>query len=115
MSESLLKDKLVQIVEKKASTWKRDAEWRMKNKNWLDKSAHIAMQVLDQLDELGWSQKDLANKLGTTPQYVSKLCKGHENLTLKNIATLENKLGIIIDIQSLDNFVNLTSQNHTFQ
>ncbi len=91
-----LEQKIAQKVDKKSSTWKQDAEWRRANRSWLNKSASIAMSILDRMDELGWSQKKLAEELGTTPQYVSKLCKGHENLTLKNIDALERILGIDI-------------------
>jgi ribosome-binding protein aMBF1 (putative translation factor) len=112
MAINNLKQKLAQIVEKRASTWKQDAEWRRENRSWLKKSAHIAMQVLNQLDELGWSQKDLAEQMGTSPQYISKLCKGHENLTLKNITMLESILGICIDAQSIDDFVDFKAHDH---
>ena len=91
-----LEQKIAQKVDKKSSTWKQDAEWRRANRSWLNKSASIAMYIIDRMDELGWSQKKLAEELGTTPQYVSKLCKGHENLTLKNIDALERILGIDI-------------------
>lgn len=94
MAVENLEQKLAQIVEKKSSTWKQDAEWRRENRSWLKKSANIAMCVLDRMEELSWSQKKLAEELGTTPQYVSKLCKGQENLTLKNIDALERILGI---------------------
>jgi transcriptional regulator with XRE-family HTH domain len=112
MATKNLEQKLAQIVEKQTSTWKQDAEWRKENRNWLAKSAHIALQVLDQLDVLGWSQKDLAEQMGTSPQYISKLCKGHENLTLKNITMLESILGICIDAQSIDNFVDFKTYDH---
>lgn len=93
-----LEQKIAQKVDKKSSTWKQDAEWRRANRSWLNKSARIAMSILDRMDELGWSQKKLAEELGTTPQYVSKLCKGHENLTLKNIAMLEGILAISLSL-----------------
>ena len=98
MAVENLEQKLAQIVEKKTSTWKQDAEWRKENRSWLKKSANIAMLVLDKMDELGWNQKQLALELGTTPQYVSKLCKGQENLTLKNIDALERALGIDLSL-----------------
>ncbi len=37
---------------------------------------------------------DLALKLGVSPQYVSKLLSGTENLSFKSIANIEEKLGI---------------------
>lgn len=109
MATKNIEQKLAQIVENKVSTWKQDAEWRRANRKWLNKSAAIAMQVLDRLDELDWSQKQLAEKLGTTPQYISKLCKGHENLTLKNIAQLEDVLQISL-VTETPRVIDYTSQ-----
>lgn len=98
MATDNLTKKLDGLISKEPSKWLQDAEWRNANRNWLKKSAKIALLVLDRMDELGWSQKDLAKVMGTSQQYISKLCKGHENLTLKNIALLEEKLGIDLSI-----------------
>lgn len=98
MTNNNLIDKLDDIIEKKPSRWREEAAWRKANRNWLKKSAKIALLVLDRMDELGWNQNDLAKEMGTSQQYISKLCKGHENLTLKNIALLEEKLGIDLSI-----------------
>jgi transcriptional regulator with XRE-family HTH domain len=98
MATDKLTKKLDGLISKEPSKWLQDAEWRNANRNWLKKSAKIALLVLDRMDELGWSQKDLAKAMGTSQQYISKLCKGHENLTLKNIALLEEKLGIDLSI-----------------
>ncbi|MDE7510262.1 MAG: helix-turn-helix domain-containing protein [Muribaculaceae bacterium] len=37
---------------------------------------------------------DFASKLGVSPQYVSKLLSGTENLSFKSIANIEDRLGI---------------------
>ena len=42
----------------------------------------------------GLKRIDLAAKLGVSPQYVSKLLSGTENLSFKSIANIEEKLGI---------------------
>jgi isoleucyl-tRNA synthetase len=58
------------------------------NKELIDKrlmlreSRNIAFKVLEKLDELGWTQKDLAEKMAVTPQYVSKVLKGKEECLL---------------------------------
>lgn len=36
----------------------------------------------------------LAARLGVSPQYVSKLLSGTENLSFKSVANIEDKLGI---------------------
>lgn len=37
---------------------------------------------------------ELAVRLGVSPQYVSRLLSGTENLSFKSIANIEDKLGI---------------------
>ncbi len=37
---------------------------------------------------------DLAALLGVSPQYISKLLSGTENLSFKSIANIEQRLGI---------------------
>ena len=39
-------------------------------------------------------QPTLAEEMGVTPQYISKVVKGKENLTLETIAKIEEVLGI---------------------
>jgi transcriptional regulator with XRE-family HTH domain len=66
------------------------------NYEWLKKSAAIAIKVLDALKAQHLSQKDLAARMGISPQQISKIVKGRENLTLETISNLELALGIII-------------------
>ena len=42
------------------------------------------------------SQKELAEKIGVSPQQVSKILRGNENLTLETIAKLEAALGVVL-------------------
>ena len=72
--------------------WREKAEWRRKNRRWLRYSGYIALTVLQRLEELKMSQKELAEKMNWSPQYVSKLLKGSENLTLDTISKLEECL-----------------------
>ena len=56
----------------------------------------IAQQIKDVRLNLGYTQKDLAEKLGVIQQYISKIENGHENISidaLKKVAdALEKKL-----------------------
>lgn len=72
--------------------WRLKSQWRRKNHSWLRYSGFIAIRVLERLEELNLSQKGLAEKMGCSPQYVSKLVKGSENLTLETISKLEECL-----------------------
>ena len=89
-----IKEKLNNLASKETSKWVEKAEWRVANEGWLNKSAKIAFKVLRTIRYIGLSQKDLAEKLGVSPQQVSKILKGQENLTLETIDKLEKALNI---------------------
>src|SRR5574344_990042 len=71
------------------SRWRENVEWRMKNRSWLRYSQHIAMMMLDKMEELGMSQKQLSELMGCSQQYVSKVLKGQENLSLETLSKIE--------------------------
>ncbi len=52
----------------------------------------IAIQTAMALEEKEMSQRQLAESMGCSPQYVSRLLKGEENLSLETICKLENAL-----------------------
>ena len=60
----------------------------------LKESQRIALKVLLKLDELGWTQKDLATKMSVSPQQVNKIVSGKENLTIETQIQLQNILDI---------------------
>ncbi|MBR5936447.1 MAG: helix-turn-helix transcriptional regulator [Bacteroidaceae bacterium] len=78
------------------SKWKEEATWRRDNWSWLKYSYQIAIKMRAKMKELGMTQKELAEKLGCTQQYVSLLLKGNENLTLDTISSIEKALDIAI-------------------
>lgn len=78
------------------SKWRENAQWRMQNKSWLRYSQRIAIMMLSKMDELGMSQKQLSELMGCSQQYVSKVLKGQENLSLETISKIERCLGIQI-------------------
>lgn len=65
-------------------------------KSWLTHSQMIANTMSARMKELGMTQKMLANKMNCTQQYISKILKGHENLSLEAISKIENALAIHI-------------------
>ena len=79
-----------------SSKWKENAEWRLANKTWLRYSQNIAMMMLDKMEELGLTQKSLAEKMGCSQQYISKVLKGTENLSIETISKIEAALGLEI-------------------
>jgi ribosome-binding protein aMBF1 (putative translation factor) len=93
-----LKDKLSTLVSDQPSDWKAKAKYRRENREWLKKSAAIAVRILNALKAQNLSQKELAERMNISPQQISKIVKGQENLTLETISNLEVALGIqIID------------------
>ncbi len=73
--------------------WLKVAEELEENEAWLDKSAKIAFAVLSLLRERQMTKQELAERMGVKPQYVSRIVKGTENLTLETISKLEIALG----------------------
>lgn len=76
------------------SRFVEEAIWRKENASWLRWSRQLALTLIGYMQDNGMKRADLASKLGVTPQYVSKLLSGTENLSFKSIANIENKLGI---------------------
>ena len=78
------------------SNWKKEAERRQVDKEWLRYSQNIAIKMLDKMDELGLTQKMLAERMGCSQQYVSKVLRGRENLSLETLSKIENALNLQI-------------------
>ena len=95
MNKEKIKNKIIQSATKK-SGWLKDAKWRQKNRDWLNMSGRIALKVLLHLDEEKITQKALAKQLGWSPQYLNKVLKGSENLTLETICKLQRATGLVL-------------------
>ena len=76
------------------STFVDDAKWREENAVWLRWSQSIALSIVDYMQENGLTRSDIAEKLGCSHQYVSKILSGSTNFSFKSIAEIESKLGI---------------------
>jgi transcriptional regulator with XRE-family HTH domain len=76
------------------SKWRERAVWRKENKQWLRNSQKIAIAILNHLDKNNMNQDDFASRLGVTQQYVSKILRGSENLSLETISKIETALNI---------------------
>jgi ribosome-binding protein aMBF1 (putative translation factor) len=74
--------------------WIKEATFRQENEYWLDVSFDIALAVLRTLRKKEMTQRDLAERTGCSPQYISKILKGSENLTLETICKMEKVLQI---------------------
>ncbi len=94
-TEQLL-DRLNQLSASEKSQWQEQAKYRAENKIWLKKSQKIALLVLDRIDELKITQKELAIRVDVSPQHINKILRGSENLTLETISRLEAALSFEI-------------------
>ena len=65
------------------SKWRENAEWRMANKSWLRYSQHIAMLMLDRMEELDITQKQLSELMGCTNSTFPKSSKDRKNCLSK--------------------------------
>ncbi len=91
-------ERLEKLQSASLSSW-RDEEVRRKNaKNngWLSYSRKIAIKIAVVMKRQNLTRQDVADKLCCSPQYVSRLLKGEENLSLETICKLENALNIPI-------------------
>lgn len=92
------KEKLREISKNNKSNWLENAKWRQENQNWIDISSKIALKVLLQLRELNIEPKDFLNNLKI--ENKENILKGNRNFTLKEIAEIEDNIGIkLIEIK----------------
>jgi transcriptional regulator with XRE-family HTH domain len=94
MKSTVNKEKLNKYISREPSDWMAQADYYEVNKDWLNKSAMIAIKILSTLRSQSMTQKVLAESIGVTPQYINKVVKGYENLSLETICKIERSLGI---------------------
>lgn len=94
MAVKNIQNKIETKLANKKSNWQTKAEWRETNKAWLHHSRQIALNINKALKAQGLKQKQLAERLQVSPQQVSKIMKGTENMTLETIAKIESELDI---------------------
>jgi transcriptional regulator with XRE-family HTH domain len=108
MKQMMNKAKFLELVSATESKTETQNNWRIANRRWLKASQTIAFDILERLDHLSWTQKDLAQKMGVSPQYIHKLVKGSENLTLETLTKLQE----ILEIPLLASYFKGIPQNH---
>ena len=96
-------DKIIgKLNEHKSPTptkWREEAEYRADNKEWLRYSQQIAMMMLDRMEDLHLTPRVLAERMGCSQQYVSKILKGKENLSIETLCKIEEALQLSIFAQ----------------
>jgi transcriptional regulator with XRE-family HTH domain len=92
--------KFLDLVSNSESGWLEKAKWRQENEDWLDISFSIAVKMLSALNSnkkasiFPRNQKELAEAMGCSAQYVNKLLKGKENLQIETICKIQRILNI---------------------
>ena len=109
-------DNIKQIASEESSKWIDEAKKRQTNKIWTKRSFQIAVRILREIRKQkplnGMTQKSLAEKMGVSPQYINKVVKGQENMTLETIAKIEDVLGVIlIEVFKGENSINVPVEN----
>ena len=80
---------------KTQSNYLQNAKFRIENKKWLSYSSNITLRVLAAIEENEqMTQKALAEMIRVSPQYINKVLKGQENLSLETIAKLSEALNV---------------------
>lgn len=103
-------DKFNSLISENTSNWQENAKYQEENEEWLNISAKIALKVLQKLRKDNLSQKELAERMNVSPQQISKIVKGGENLTLETICKLEKAL----DIKLVEVVNNIKINNQTY-
>lgn len=91
-----MKQKTLDYLEshqsKTPSKWRDEATWRRENKAWLRHSQRIAVKLLSFMKRENLTQNAMAERMNCTQQYVSKILRGTENLTLETLSKLEEAM-----------------------
>ncbi len=97
-----VKESINKVASAQQSSWIDEATERQVNLEWRKRSFKIAVRILREIRAQkpinGMTQKNLASKMGVSPQYINKVVKGKENLTIETIAKIEQVLGITLNI-----------------
>ena len=80
------------------SKWREKEEERRcaKEEGWLRYSRRIAIKIAMAMQQQNITRQDLAERMGCSPRYISRLLKGEENFSLETICKLENALNVPI-------------------
>lgn len=101
------KENIGKIASNQNSGWLSEARERQADKDWTKRSFKIAVRILREIRVQkavnDMTQKKLAKMMGVSPQYINKVVKGRENLTLETISRIEQVLGIaLIEVSSFE-------------
>jgi ribosome-binding protein aMBF1 (putative translation factor) len=98
MTQEEVIERLSRYQSDQPSKWREEEEKRRRAKTdgWLQYSRRIAIKIAMAMKQQNLSRQDVAERMDCSPQYVSRLLKGEENLSLETIYKLENALNVCI-------------------
>ncbi|OYU79737.1 MAG: hypothetical protein CFE23_12595 [Flavobacterium sp. BFFFF1] len=97
MNKESIREKLLKN-SKVDKDWIKEAKARVQNEEDLDVAFSIAVKILRAMKTKNLSQKQLGELFDVSPQYISKLLKGKQNLTINSA----NKFGRLLGIKLLE-------------
>ncbi len=86
------KEKFISLVSDEHTNTLGRIQERIAQRDSRRMAFDIALGILDRLDQLGWSQKRLAEELGVSPQLVNKWVRGKENFTIETLVKIGKTL-----------------------
>ena len=95
-----MKKEKIALLNKKAkpvnpdAKWMQIAKWNEEHADALEDYMIIALRISATLKERKMTQKDLATQLGVSPQALTRIMKGRQNLSLNKVRQIEKVLGI---------------------
>ncbi len=92
MDNKSVLDKLKELSSPAPSDWRKKAEWRVANRDWLRMSGMFAVSVLTEMEKQHITKEQLADMVGVSPAYIHDICKGNLNLTLEDICGIGKAL-----------------------
>ena len=96
ITENTIISKLKQHQSPTQSMWRENAINRMENKTMLQYTRHMAMIILDEMENKGMSMEQLANQIDCDQQYIESILKGKEMLTSEIRDKIQNCLNMNI-------------------
>lgn len=88
------KEKFLNLVSWKESTFKEDYLKRKENRPWLKVSQKIALQILEKLDEVKWNNYKFSEELNISFTSVNKLLSGKEDFSLSLLLRIQDVLNL---------------------
>ncbi len=75
------KGNFLALVSKEETSTLDNIKERIKNRETLKESQQFALNILERLHELKWTEKDLAAKMEISTEQVTKMLRGKENIS----------------------------------